>query len=144
VVETSDSAEGRKFKQTFRDNMTKVGKPEIKPSKQDWTKITWAPDLAKFGMEAMDDDIVALMERRAYDMAGCTHSSVKVRPLLWAGCPTARMSPRHSPDHAHPPSPHAPTAWPVAPKLPRGVSPCTQTMICFFFQQPPGPALFPP
>lgn len=78
VVETSDSSEGKKFKQVFRNNMTKVGTPEIKPSKQDWTKITWAPDLAKFGMEAMDDDIVALMERRAYDMAGCTHASVKV------------------------------------------------------------------
>ena len=29
-------------------------------------------------MDTMDDDIVALMGRRAYDMAGCTPSSVKV------------------------------------------------------------------
>eukprot|EP00967_Tisochrysis_lutea_P091945 scaffold132354_cov32-Tisochrysis_lutea.AAC.4 len=78
IVETSDSAEGKKFKQTFRNNMTEVGKPVIAPSKQDWTRITWEPDLAKFGMSSMDDDIVALMERRAYDMAGCTHASVKV------------------------------------------------------------------
>ena len=29
-------------------------------------------------METLDDDICALFTRRAYDMAGCTHSSVKV------------------------------------------------------------------
>ena len=45
---------------------------------EDWTKITWTPDLAKFGMTEFDDDIVALFTRRAYDMAGCTHHSVKV------------------------------------------------------------------
>ena len=29
-------------------------------------------------MDGMDDDIIALFTRRAYDMAGCTHQSVKV------------------------------------------------------------------
>ncbi|EOD22469.1 hypothetical protein EMIHUDRAFT_458166 [Emiliania huxleyi CCMP1516] len=79
VVETSDSAEGKRFKMKWSDNMTAQSKPEIKAAaKEDFTKISWVPDLAKFGMSAMDEDIVALMERRAYDMAGCTHSSVKV------------------------------------------------------------------
>ena len=110
--------QGKRFKMKWSDNMTAQSKPEIKAAaKEDFTKISWVPDLAKFGMSAMDEDIVALMERcaaalpacrppagrgrsqspssppadraapalapflvsrRAYDMAGCTHSSVKV------------------------------------------------------------------
>ena len=55
------------------------GKPQIKEgNSDDWTRITWVPDLAKFGMDELDDDIVALFCRRAYDMAGCTHHTVKV------------------------------------------------------------------
>lgn len=36
----------------------------------DFTCITFSPDLKKFGMEKLDDDFVALLKRRAYDMAG--------------------------------------------------------------------------
>ena len=79
IVETADEAEGKVFKQVFKDNMMKVGKPSIKEKAcTGWTKITWTPDLSKFGMETLDDDICDLFTRRAYDMAGCTHSSVKV------------------------------------------------------------------
>ena len=79
TIETADSNEGKKYKQVFKDNMKTVGKPQIKEGcNEDWTKISWVPDLAKFGMTALDDDIVALFARRAYDLAGCTHSSVKV------------------------------------------------------------------
>ena len=40
--------EGKKFKQVFKDNMMKVGKPTIKEGATDgWTKITWVPDLPK-------------------------------------------------------------------------------------------------
>ena len=34
--------------------------------------------LLRFGKETLDDDICALFTRRAYDMAGCTHHTVKV------------------------------------------------------------------
>jgi hypothetical protein len=37
---------------------------------EEWTKITFSPDLAKFGMVELEDDIIALMTRRAYDIAG--------------------------------------------------------------------------
>jgi len=36
----------------------------------DFTCITFSPDLAKFKMETLDDDFVALVKRRAYDVAG--------------------------------------------------------------------------
>lgn len=36
----------------------------------DFTCVTFQPDLAKFKMEKLDKDIVALLTRRAYDVAG--------------------------------------------------------------------------
>lgn len=36
----------------------------------DYTKVTFHPDLAKFKMEELEDDIVSIMARRAVDMAG--------------------------------------------------------------------------
>jgi len=52
VVETADSASGKRFKQTFHDNMLTRGDPQIKPSKEDWTRISFVPDFAKFHMKA--------------------------------------------------------------------------------------------
>ena len=45
--------------------------PKVKDCKasDNWTCISFKPDLAKFGMTALDDYIVALMKRRVYDMA---------------------------------------------------------------------------
>lgn len=45
----------------------------------DFTCITFSPDLKKFKMESLDDDFVALIKRRAYDMAGvCRGVSVQL------------------------------------------------------------------
>jgi len=49
------------------------GKASINASKQDYTKVTFKPDLAKFKMTHLDQDTVALMTQRAYDIAGCTN-----------------------------------------------------------------------
>lgn len=60
------------------DNMGKAGEMELKPfSGEDYTCITFHPDLSKFKMQSLDKDIVALMVRRAYDIAGST-KDVKV------------------------------------------------------------------
>jgi DNA topoisomerase-2 len=49
----------------------KEGEAQVKEGKgDDFTKITFYPDLAKFKMTELDDDIIALMSRRAYDVAG--------------------------------------------------------------------------
>lgn len=55
--------------------------PEIKPNPdgKDYTCITFRPDLKRFGMERLDDDIVSLMTKRVYDMAGCTPAAVRVK-----------------------------------------------------------------
>lgn len=66
------------FKQTWMDNMGRAGEMELKPfSGEDYTCITFQPDLSKFKMQSLDKDIVALMVRRAYDIAGST-KDVKV------------------------------------------------------------------
>lgn len=58
--------------------MTKASDPKIKDSlDSDYTKITFSPDLSKFKMESLDNDIVSLMTRRAYDVAASTRG-VKV------------------------------------------------------------------
>ncbi|KAK0257528.1 DNA topoisomerase 2 [Friedmanniomyces endolithicus] len=78
-LETVDSKTKQKYKQTWQKNMSQMGKAKIEPVKgtDDYTKITFKPDFAKFGMDKMDDDFEALVKRRVYDMAG-TCTGVKV------------------------------------------------------------------
>ena len=66
--------------QVFTKNMTQKGEPQIGDAGDgaDWTAITFTPDLARFGMEALDEDTVALMRKRVYDVAGLLGKTVKV------------------------------------------------------------------
>ncbi|XP_035221967.1 DNA topoisomerase 2-alpha-like [Stegodyphus dumicola] len=78
TVETACQQYGKTFKQTWTDNMTKTEDPKIGSFKgSDFTCVTFYPDLAKFKMTVLEKDIVALMTRRAFDVAGCTRG-VKV------------------------------------------------------------------
>lgn len=57
--------------QVWRDNMKMAEEPVISKDKgEDFTKITFTPDLKKFNMSCLDKDIVDLFSRRAYDIAG--------------------------------------------------------------------------
>ena len=42
----------------------------VDSTKSDFTCITFEPDLSKFHMTELDKDTVALLSRRAYDLAG--------------------------------------------------------------------------
>ncbi|KAK4991478.1 DNA topoisomerase 2 [Elasticomyces elasticus] len=78
ILETADSKQGKKYQQTWTRNMSQMEKAKITAHKgDDYTKITFYPDFAKFGMSEMDDDFEALVKRRVYDLAG-TCSGVKV------------------------------------------------------------------
>jgi len=72
TVETADKNTGQKYKQTWTNNMSKCGKPKItKSSKsEEFTRITFKPDLQRFGMETIDEDTASLLRKRVYDMAG--------------------------------------------------------------------------
>lgn len=57
--------------QTWQNNMTKTADPRIKHvDGDDFTSVTFQPDLSKFNMQRLDKDFVALLTRRAYDIAG--------------------------------------------------------------------------
>uniref|UniRef100_W5KU53 DNA topoisomerase 2 n=1 Tax=Astyanax mexicanus TaxID=7994 RepID=W5KU53_ASTMX len=71
TVETACKEYKHSFKQTWQNNMTKTSDPKIKYfDGDDFTCVTFQPDLSKFKMEKLDKDIVALLTRRAYDVAG--------------------------------------------------------------------------
>ncbi|KAG8904381.1 DNA topoisomerase 2, partial [Tulasnella sp. 403] len=79
IVETADKNTSQKYKQVFTNNMGTKGAPKItKNSKnEEFTHITFKPDLARFGMETIDKDTEALLKKRVYDMAG-TVRDIKV------------------------------------------------------------------
>lgn len=79
IVETADKSVKKKFTQVYENNMSKKDKPKISDySGQDYTRVTFWPDFAKFGMTKLDDDIAGLMMKRAYDLAGATNKKCKV------------------------------------------------------------------
>lgn len=58
--------------------MSKSDEAEIVSHKEgDFTKISFIPDLRKFHMKSLDDDIVDLLKKRVYDMAGIIGGSVR-------------------------------------------------------------------
>ncbi|KAG4982547.1 hypothetical protein JHK87_027296 [Glycine soja] len=87
VIETADGKRQKKYKQVvifalkvFSDNMGKKSEPVITKCKvgENWTKVTFKPDLEKFKMDYLEEDVVALMKKRVVDMAGCLGKTVKV------------------------------------------------------------------
>jgi len=72
IVETADSSRGLKYRQEFNDNMNKINPPVLSKTTggADYTCITFYPDLARFKMDCLDEDIVALLSKRVYDIAG--------------------------------------------------------------------------
>lgn len=80
VVETADGARKKRYRQRFTNNMGTAHPPSITPcSKSDnWTCVSFVPDLPKFGMTELEADAVALMRKRAVDMAGVLGRTVAV------------------------------------------------------------------
>lgn len=80
TVETADARQKKKYKQTWTKNMSEMGKAKITDHKgDDFTKVTFYPDFAKFGMTGIDDDLEGLFKRRVYDLAGtCKGVAVKL------------------------------------------------------------------
>ena len=68
VIETCDGARELRYRQVFRNNMSEKSAPVVTKCKKtdNWTCITFKPDLAKFNMETLEEDTVALMCKRTY------------------------------------------------------------------------------
>ena len=70
-VEIGDSKNKLHYYQSFENNLSKINKPKIKKySGKDYVKITFNPDYQRFGLENLTNDIKALFQKRAYDIAG--------------------------------------------------------------------------
>lgn len=71
-VETADLNTKKLYKQTWTNNMSAVSKPKITTlkTKKEYTKVTFKPDLSKFDMDCLDEDILAVLRRRVYDLCG--------------------------------------------------------------------------
>mmetsp|Transcript_21100 Transcript_21100/g.49104 ORF Transcript_21100/g.49104 Transcript_21100/m.49104 type:complete len:1219 (+) Transcript_21100:71-3727(+) len=79
VIECGDGKRGQKYVQTWEKNMGEKGKAHItKYSGKDFTKVTFYPDLKRFGMSKLDQDVVALMKKRVMDAGGSTDKKCRV------------------------------------------------------------------
>ncbi|OSX67990.1 hypothetical protein POSPLADRAFT_1072653 [Postia placenta MAD-698-R-SB12] len=79
TIDTADKNSGQKYVQTWTDNMSKMGKAKITKNGrgEEYTRVTFRPDLKRFGMDRIDEDTVALLKKRVHDLAG-TVRDVKV------------------------------------------------------------------
>lgn len=79
TIETAHKESQQKYKQTWTNNMSVCGKAKITKNArgEEWTRVTFKPDLKRFGMDSIDEDIAGLLRKRVYDLAG-TVRDVKV------------------------------------------------------------------
>ena len=78
-VETVDHIRGLKYVQNFSNNMSVKSKPKItKVKSKPYTKIQWITDFKKFNIKGYSDDMINMMIRRVYDIAGTTDKSLNV------------------------------------------------------------------
>mmetsp|Transcript_25018 Transcript_25018/g.40199 ORF Transcript_25018/g.40199 Transcript_25018/m.40199 type:complete len:1246 (+) Transcript_25018:79-3816(+) len=76
-IETADN--NKRYAQEWENNMGKKGKPMIKKhAGKPYTCVEFWPDFKKFGMTGLDNDTAALMQRRAFDVAGTCGERVTV------------------------------------------------------------------
>ncbi|VBB18314.1 DNA gyrase/topoisomerase IV [Yasminevirus sp. GU-2018] len=77
-----ENAKKVEYKQTFRNNMYDVGKPEINTkisqASKMFTQISYLPDYERYGMNGLTNDMYALLIKRCYDIAACTPKTVNI------------------------------------------------------------------
>ena len=79
IVETADKKVKKKYKIEYTDNMTKHKEAEIVQYEgEDFTRVTFEPDFRKFKMTELDSDIISLLKKRVYDVAGTSPSRIHV------------------------------------------------------------------
>jgi DNA topoisomerase-2 len=78
---TVDEKTKRKFSQTWKNNMSKVGTPKIEEgvTKVPWTEVSFILDFERLNMpNGIDADFMGLVKKRAYDIAAYMGKSVAV------------------------------------------------------------------
>jgi len=83
-IETVDHHRGLKYEQTFHNNLEKIDEPIItnitKSKAKPYTRVTFIPDYARFGVPGLSHDMIALLKKRVYDIGAVTdHSAKKIK-----------------------------------------------------------------
>ena len=79
-IETIDHIRGLKYTQEFENNLDIIHKPKITKSKsKPYTKVSFKPDYKRLEMNGLSQQMLALFQRRVYDIAGVTTKDVKVK-----------------------------------------------------------------
>jgi len=82
-VETVDTRQGLRYFQKWEDNMHTRHEPVIEElaelklkgrNAEDYTSISFVPDLSRFGMKEMSADMVEILTKRVWEIAGCNPS----------------------------------------------------------------------
>lgn len=75
IIETSDGK--NHYRQVFSENMRTINRPAVtKGKRKGFTKISYAPDYAQFGMQQLDQAHIAVMRKRCADLAACNPSLI--------------------------------------------------------------------
>lgn len=81
-VTVEDPRVGLQFFQRWENNMASMSEPvisELSPSVQKGSvKVSFIPDLPRFGLKRLNDAHLKVMKSRAFDAAACTGSQVQV------------------------------------------------------------------
>ncbi|XP_026192952.1 DNA topoisomerase 2 [Cyclospora cayetanensis] len=77
-VECADSKRKQKIKVVWTDNMGKQQAPVLTPfnGAGDFVAVKFKPDLGRFGMSTLDEDLISLLRKRCYDLAGTSGTAV--------------------------------------------------------------------
>jgi DNA topoisomerase-2 len=79
TIESVDATRKKRYVQEFKNNMSVVGKPHITAaSVKPYTRVTFVPDYARFGLPGLTDGMYDVIVKRVYDLAAVTPPDVKV------------------------------------------------------------------
>ena len=79
-LETVDYTRGKRFVQTYHNNLSTISKPKITSTKKKpYTKITFKPDFKRLGIDGLTPDLISLFKKRVFDIAAVTDKSIKVK-----------------------------------------------------------------
>ena len=83
-IETRSPASGQKYKQVWKDHMSKCEKPSVRADKgKGFVKLTYTPDLSRFvGFVPAKEDMINVLKTRTYELAAVCGKEVKV---TWNG-----------------------------------------------------------
>ena len=97
TIETVDHKRGLKYLQTFRNNLDVVEAPAITKAKsaKPFTRITFKPDYRRFGIGGLTEDMLALFQKRFYDICAVTDQSEKKIKFEFNGVPSTVKNFQH-------------------------------------------------